>query len=179
MKALKGNRSKSGFTLLEMLVASLLLGMLVTILTMVFNSSSIAWRTGKSGVAQLSMVRRQLSLVQYRADNLLPRVDPSSESRIGYVVTPWCAEKKNGGAFLRTRAVQDASSVQCGFTRPDFSSLKSAKSSPGVNPWLPITDLGSVKLGSAQSYTVGVLSFGPDGKRNTADDISTWPDKVE
>ena len=35
--------SESGFTLLEVLVASMLLAMLITILTMVFNSSSIAW----------------------------------------------------------------------------------------------------------------------------------------
>ena len=36
---------KKGFTILELLVASLLLGMLMTILTMIFNQSSIAWRT--------------------------------------------------------------------------------------------------------------------------------------
>ena len=39
---MKRLNDRSGFTLIEMLVASLLLGMLVTILTMVFNSSSIA-----------------------------------------------------------------------------------------------------------------------------------------
>ena len=59
---MKRLNDRSGFTLIEMLVASLLLGMLVTILTMVFNSSSIAWRTGKAGVSQLSLMRRQLSL---------------------------------------------------------------------------------------------------------------------
>ena len=44
---------KKGFTILELLVASLLLGMLMTILTMIFNQSSIAWRTGVAGVADL------------------------------------------------------------------------------------------------------------------------------
>ena len=67
--------SESGFTLLEVLVASMLLAMLITILTMVFNSSSIAWSTGK-----------------------------------------------------------------------------------------------------AKSYAVGVWSLGPDGRENSGDDISTWPD---
>ena len=38
--------AKNGFTLLEILVASMLMAMLITILTMVFNSSSIAWNTG-------------------------------------------------------------------------------------------------------------------------------------
>ena len=46
-------RRRNGFTLVEVLVASLLLGMLVVILTMVFNQSSIAWRTGKASVAEM------------------------------------------------------------------------------------------------------------------------------
>lgn len=178
--------SRSGFTLLEMLVASLLLGMLVTILTMVFNSSSIAWRTGKAGVAQLSLLRRQLAFAQYNADNVLPRVVASDENsdknKIGFVVSPWCTEKKNGGAYLRTRAVQDASTRDLGFPRPSFSNLKSDSASPGVYPWQALTGLGSLKLGSAKSFTVGVLSYGPDGKtggKHAADDITTWPDKVE
>lgn len=174
--------SRSGFTLLEMLVASLLLGMLVTILTMVFNSSSIAWRTGKAGVAQLSLLRRQLAFAQYNADNVLPRVDASDKNKIGFVVSPWCTEKKNGSAYLRTRAVQDASSRDLGFPRPSFSNLKSDSALPGVYPWQALTGLGSLKLGSAKSFTVGVLSYGPDGKtggKHAADDITTWPDKVE
>ena len=54
---------KKGFTILELLVASLLLGMLMTILTMIFNQSSIAWRTGVAGVADLDDVRA--ALVQF------------------------------------------------------------------------------------------------------------------
>ena len=172
--------SKSGFTLLEMLVASLLLGMLVTILTMVFNSSSIAWRTGKAGVAQLSLLRRQLSYSQHRADGLLPRVDVDDLNKIGFVVSPWCTEKKNGGEYLRTRAVQDISNSDFGFAKPSFNNLQSdASSLSSIPPWRQLTGLGTLRLGSAKSFTVGVLSFGPDGKRDTEDDISTWPDKVE
>ena len=55
-----------GFTLIEVLVASLLLGMLVVILTMVFNQSSIAWRTGKASVAEMDGMRRLLSQTQRR-----------------------------------------------------------------------------------------------------------------
>ena len=33
---------RKGFTIIELLVASLLLGLIVTILTMIFNQSSIA-----------------------------------------------------------------------------------------------------------------------------------------
>lgn len=172
--------SKSGFTLLEMLVASLLLGMLVTILTMVFNSSSIAWRTGKAGVAQLSLLRRQISFSQHQADGLLPRVAVDNQNTIGFVVSPWCKEKKNGGEYLRTRAVQDATSSDLGFSKPNFNNLQSdASSFNNVPPWQQLTGLGTLKLGSAKSFTVGVLSYGPDGKRDTEDDITTWPDKVE
>lgn len=171
--------SRSGFTLLEMLVASLLLGMLVTILTMVFNSSSIAWRTGKAGVAQLSLLRRQLSYSQHRADGLLPRIDVADQNKIGFVVSPWCTEAKNHGQYLRKRAVQDVSSADLGFSKPSFNNLESDGTSFSVTPWQQLTGLGTLKLGSAKSFTVGVLSYGPDGKPDTEDDISTWPDKVE
>ena len=54
---------RKGFTLLEVMVASLLLAMLVTILTMIFNQSSIAWTTGTASVAGLGDVRRDMSKV--------------------------------------------------------------------------------------------------------------------
>ena len=63
---------KKGFTLLELMVASLLLSMLVTVLTMVFNSSSIAWRTGTAGVAELKNVRTELGTFHDIMDDLLP-----------------------------------------------------------------------------------------------------------
>lgn len=164
---------RSGFTLIEMLVASLLLGMLVTILTMVFNSSSIAWRTGKAGVAQLSLMRRQLSLSQNRAENLLPRFDTASKSEVGLVAGAWHADGK-----VRTRAVSTYKDDGW-FSKPSFSSYASDAATLTVNPWQQVNGLGSLKSGSANTYTVGVLSYGPDGKRDTDDDISTWPDEVE
>lgn len=164
---------RSGFTLVEMLVASLLLGMLVTILTMVFNSSSIAWRTGKAGVSQLSLMRRQLSLAQNRADNLLPRVDTASKSKVGLVAGAWHADGK-----VRTRAVSTYKNDGW-FSTPSFSSYDSAEAPLAINPWQQLNGLGTLKSGSANAYVVGVLSYGPDGKRDTGDDISTWPDEVE
>ena len=61
---------KRGFTILELLVASLLLGMLVTILTMIFNQSSIAWRTGVAGVADLDDARANMAELRDEADNV-------------------------------------------------------------------------------------------------------------
>lgn len=172
---MKKTSPRAGFTLIEMLVASLLLGMLVTILTMVFNASSIAWRTGKAGVSQLSLMRRQLSLAQNRADNLLPRIDTSSRSRMGLVQGAWHAD-----GTLRTRAVStyDGNGY---FKSPEFSSFDSADSSiQGASaPWQQVNSLGTLKSGSSQAFTVGVLSYGPDGKKDTDDDITTWPDEVD
>lgn len=170
---MKRLRDRSGFTLIEMLVASLLLGMLVTILTMVFNSSSIAWRTGKAGVSQLSLMRRQLSLAQRRADDMLPRVDMSSKTKIGLVAGAWHADGK-----VRTRAVSTYKGDGW-FAQPNFGSYESDASTLTVNPWQQLNGLGSLKGGSSHTYTVGVLSYGPDGKKDTGDDISTWPDEVE
>ncbi len=170
---MKRLHDRSGFTLIEMLVASLLLGMLVTILTMVFNSSSIAWRTGKAGVSQLSLMRRQLSLAQRRADDMLPRVDLSSKTKIGLVAGAWHADGK-----IRARAVSTYKGDGW-FTQPNFGSYESDASTLTVNPWQQLNGLGSLKGGSSRTYIVGVLSHGPDGKRDTDDDISTWPDEVE
>lgn len=171
---MKRLNDRSGFTLIEMLVASLLLGMLVTILTMVFNSSSIAWRTGKAGVSQLSLMRRELSLAQNRADNLLPRIDTQSRTAVGLVAGAWHADGK-----VRTRAV----SLYQGdgfFQKPNFDSYRSDDASLNTAPpWQQLNGLGRLRYGSSHAYTVGVLSYGPDGKFDTGDDISTWPDEVE
>ena len=60
---------RRGFTLLELLVASLLLGMLTTVLTMIINQSAIAWRTGTASVADLDGVRDNIAELREEADN--------------------------------------------------------------------------------------------------------------
>ena len=165
--------TRGGFTLLEMLVASLLLGMLVTILTMVFNASSIAWRTGKAGISQLSSMRRQLALAENRADNFLPSIDAKKGSADGVIESAW---KPDGS--IRTRAVSKFSGDN-GFTAPSFNDFNSAKSTLNPPSWVEFNCSASIKMGQSASYVVGVLSYGPDGERDTEDDISTWPLEVE
>ena len=70
---------KRGFTILELLVASLLLGMLVTILTMIFNQSSIAWRTGVAGVADLDDARANMAELRDELQKI-PEVDAFLEA---------------------------------------------------------------------------------------------------
>ena len=156
---------REGFTLVEVLVASLLLGMLVTILTMVFNQSSIAWRTGKASVAEMDEMRRYYSQIQRHADDALPGIERTG-TRAGRVVGAW-----RGDGQLRTRAatVWDTGiGISSSSLDPSSEDVACVKM-PGK----------SFKTKSASAFTVGVWSYGPDGERNTKDDITTWPMDVE
>lgn len=176
--------SENGFTLLEVLVASILLGMLVTILTMVFNSSSIAWRTGKASVAEMDDVRKNMSGAGLAADNAVPRVDTKNPQEWGCLVSPWKAD-----GTMRKRGVEKMSSSRiAGDAWSSFtldSNIKSPNNDVGPDKWARSTGIplwaelapGRIGLGrNVASFTVGVMSLGPDGKADTKDDISTWPD---
>lgn len=156
---------RKGFTILELLVASLLLGMLVTILTMIFNQSSIAWRTGAAGVANLDRVRDNIAEVREEADNIFIHGDTA------YRITGlW---DKNGS--LRKRA--------CNFGSSEASDKIVLLTE--VNGSTKGEDIGPVGVGqgaankSIKTYTVGVTSWGPDREPDTYDDITTWPDEIE
>ena len=168
--------SESGFTLLEVLVASMLLAMLITILTMVFSSSSIAWSTGKAGVAEMDNVRHDVSEAGRVADNAVPRVDRNNPSKWGYLVSPW-----NADGTLRRRAIEEdmpGTNLKMDSIADDFGTSDADKwnRQTGRRLWASMQPRNVHSTGSSKSYIVGVWSVGPDGKENTGDDISTWPD---
>ena len=167
------NGRKKGFTLIEILVASLLLGMLMTILTMVFNSSAIAWRTGRASNAKMSLARRQLSYAQFLADNALPRIDQNSPSVTGRILGAW--DKKGE---VRRRAVEGFPSGKFPFNLPRWDSQGSAGSSV-PEPWAQVNNIQKLQTQNGQGFLVGVHSWGPDGKENTLDDIDTMPVTVD
>ena len=167
------NGRKKGFTLIEILVASLLLGMLMTILTMVFNSSAIAWRTGRASNAKMSLARRQLSYAQFLADNALPRIDQNSPSVTGRILGAW---DKNGN--VRDRAVEVFPSGKFPFNLPSWDSQGSVGSSV-PEPFAQVNNIQMLQTQNGQGYLVGVHSWGPDGKEDTLDDIDTMPVTVE
>ena len=152
---------RRAFSLLELMVACLLLGMLVSALTMLFNTSAIAWRTGTSGVAELKDVRAELGEFHDIVDDLLPGSDGGSPQY--RIVSVW----DDGGA-LRTRTTESpkwrkASAVsideaRTGARRPLNASAGSGK--------------------SAGLFNVGVRSAGPDRQFDTDDDITTLPEEV-
>lgn len=169
---------RRGFTILELLVASLLLSMLVTILTMLFNQSSVAWTAGLSSVSDLSEERMSLGIYHDVEDDLLPgitekgvRGGSSDNRRLEYrTVSLWQRGSKNklragnrafdhadwGSASVRVTDIQNAAK---GVLQNSGTSVRQRNREGGV--------------------VVGVWSAGPDGKWDTADDINTFPEEVK
>ena len=167
--------SQSGFTLIEILVASMLMAMLITILTMVFNSSSIAWSTGRATVTKMNKMRRGMAAATIEADNAIPGWKVGgSLSDWGYLVGPWDAQGK-----LRSRAIWNLPEVgQVLLANPTFGSGKGSWVYEGNETlWATFNPDDIQKADKEQAYGVGVWSLGPDGKENSGDDISTWPDE--
>lgn len=157
---------RKGFSLVELMVASMLLGILVTILTMIFNQSSIAWRTGTAGVAQLQDTRRQLGIFHDVRDDALPGL---KEDETG----------KNRSVTYRTVSVFTANNtLRSGraFTEINWNgapTITAAATQDGTT-----YALSGGKTAGGSTYTVGVRSAGPNGEFGDADDITTWPDEV-
>ncbi len=136
------------------MVACLLLGMLVTALTMVFNQSSIAWRTGMAGVVNLYNTRTDLGKKHDNYDNILPGLKTKEDMEYR-AVSLW----KDGQ--LRTDRAFDVAT----------ESLSYAAAKTSREQGISDADSGwSVSL-----FTIGVRSAGPDGVFGTADDLSTYP----
>ena len=169
---------KKGFTIIELLVASLLLGMLVTILTMVFNQSSIAWRTGTAGVADLDDIRDNVAELREEADNaFIAKVGGSYQ--IFRHVGLWDSSGK-----LRDRACdapgssvlsEGSGKLQANILRQNLSVSASTK----PENFLPFNVGNAGNPRSVRNYTVNVMSAGPDKTFDTWDDIWSWPDDFE
>ena len=164
---------KRGFTILELLVASLLLGMLVTILTMIFNQSAIAWRTGKAGVADMSESERNIARTHWIADNVLPFTGGENYC----VVSPWY-DRTRDDFTPGSRGIVKMSSINNGINRCDAKSGSYYDANAGKSSWKR-TGLGNPEFNNGSMFIVGVRSAGPDLIWDTADDISTWPDEIE
>ncbi len=149
---------KRGFTIIELLVASLLLGLLMTILTMIFNQSSIAWRTGMAGISDLDEVRAKTAMVRDQADSAYVW-----NGTIYGLQSLW-----NENDALNTRAIAMMGNAY--FSVSDAE--EGANKSPSVN-------VGSGSSGeSFNTYLVNVESAGPDRNyEETWDNI--WSNPVD
>lgn len=175
---------RKGFTLLEMLVASLLLGMLITILTMLFNQSSIAWRTGLAGVTDLDVVRETVGQVRNEADNAY--IWKNNSPQVASIVSIWRSDSggKSGAQKLRSRAIDTGtdSDIQKGEKIQAILSCINSSTDGGKAGTVitqPSKDCGQGQTGDSDTYTVNVRCAGPDGIHNTYDDIWSFPDDFD
>ena len=152
---------KKAFTVLELLVATMLLAMLVTILTMIFNQSSVAWTIGIASLTGLDDIRRKDAIYTAEADDAILG-DGGSPVRL---VSVW----NENGSGLRS----DGRTIA-----QDFKLL--SPSASDMKDTLPDKNfaLGSGSAQSRTAYLVGVTSWGPDGQQGTWDDITTMPEEV-
>lgn len=166
---------KKGFTILELLVASLLLGMLMTILTMIFNQSSIAWRTGLAGVADLDEARSNMARVREEADNLY-----LWDGEMYRLLGLW---DRDGN--LRGRAISDreADGYDSTVDRAEIMEQRVSGLTGTSDPTLDRIQLVRVGQGDAgnslNTYSVNVMCLGPDKEFDTWDDIWSYPDDFE
>lgn len=173
---------RRGFTLIELLVASLLLGMVVTILTMIFNQSSIAWRTGVGSVVNLNQSRQALGTFHDIRDGVLPGLGQQNVSG---------GAADNRQLLYRTVSLWDANSRN-ELRQPNQRAFNKDVTINWGNAWqFAIGDAMTAKAGNPLSggedsnpngrngFSVGVRSLGPDGKPDTPDDINTWPEEID
>lgn len=157
---------KRGFTILEMLVASLLLGMLVSILTMLFTQSSISWRTGAATVADLDEVRGRIGALKEESDNVYVWND-----EVNRIVGLWNEDGK-----LRERAwdIDEDSN-----THVETDELQKLSDDTKLNEFKTIT-VGNAKAGRKfKPYSVNVKSAGPNKTFRDYDDIWSYPNYLE
>jgi len=155
---------KKGFTIIEVLTAALLLAMVVVMLTMVFNQSSTAWRTGMANVADLDAVRYRVAAYQNEACDALPGLREGARYRV--VPSAWYDNDA-----LHARGFCRASEVG-GVHLPGQVEYDKART------WSGLAARGASTKGIS-GFTVGVTSAGPDSTFGTADDITSWPGELK
>ena len=178
---------RRGFTVLELLVASLLLTMLVTVLTMIFNQSSIAWRTGVAGVVELDQVRTRLGTYHDIEDDVLPGLGQdnvqagASDNRDVLYRTVSIFKGWNGSGQLQPAGATRFDNSCRGrlydkIDQGEASSIMFTIQDAQKGRLNQRVGSGTVRGGSA--FAVGVRSAGPDKRWATEDDINTFPEDV-
>ena len=168
---------KRGFTILELLVASLLLGMLVTVLTMIFNQSSIAWRTGVAGLMDMDEVRDNMAEVRDDADCIYVW-----GNKLCKTLSIWDEDSSKPG--MKSRAIADenpsGSVKQWEVVGQEMRRKKSnlIENKPEA-AFGPVENLGQVDAEKGHNWIVNVKSCGPNRVLNDYDDIWSNPDDFE
>ena len=181
---------RRGFTILELLVAALLLGMLVTILTMIFNQSSIAWRTGVAGLLDMDEVRDNIAAVRDEADCIYVW-----NNKVHRTLSIW--DEKSGGdgkyPLLKCRAIDALDAEQsrklknqlCDWelgvsqNRTVINTSSLLGDSIELRRTIGPVDVKQSEAQAGKTWIVNVKSRGPNGVLNDYDDIWSNPDDFE
>lgn len=177
---------KRGFTILELLVASLLLGMLVTVLTMIFNQSSVAWRTGLAGLMDMDLARDNIAVIRDEADGLYVW-----QNKLHRTVSVWDEKNATGDRpKLKERALafyDGGQNYVAEYERAQFLGLYGQASQvrsiltadkPEVSRLEPF-NVGMSQAEGKDNWIVNVKSAGPNGKLDDYDDIWSNPDEFK
>jgi len=178
---------KSGFTLLELLVASLLLSMLVTILTMIFNQSSIDWRTGIDSVYEMEDTRKKMGGYHDAMDDALPGLGQSgvqvgnNDNRQANYRTVSVFKGWKGGQLQNSAKRSDSSCAGRAFDKIDQSVVSPGDIIAANERIGKVKKFAKPQGGSSKGgYIVGVQSAGPDRDMSTEEDnITTYPEDVD
>lgn len=150
---------RAGFTLLEILVAVMLLGLLATFLIMFFRQSMIARSVGEAAVADSDRQRREIARAAQLASETIPMADEKNGPKSLRVLSAWDAEGK-----IRS-------------TRPLAKTDTPLPEAGGACRKVPLSPTAA---SSGELVTVVVTSAGPDGRWGTDDDLTTEiPEGVE
>ena len=170
---------KRGFTILELLVASLLLGMLTTILTMVFTQSSVSWRLGSAVVADMDDVRDNMAEIREEADNAF-----AWGGQVRRIVGPW-----DGNGNLRKRACdapgsgvdsEDGGKWTAGVLNSKSGSALSTRGRRQLWSSANLISVGQTSSpDSFDTYTVNVMSGGPKNDIMDWQAIWSYPDDFD
>ncbi len=161
---------RRGFTILELLVASLLLGMLMTVLTMVFNQSSISWRTGVAGLVDMDEVRDNIAGVRDEADNLY-----IWNGEVNYIQSIWKDDAST--PTLRGRAIDKSSNSKVNDVLK--SKIAGGSENPEISDMYGPIDVKSTDAQGGKNWIVNVKSSGPNKIFDDYDDIWSNPDDFD
>ena len=166
---------RRGFTVIEMLVAALLLGMMVTVLTMVFNQSSIAWRTGMATTLDMDDVRNNISIIRDEADNLYVW-----ERKVYRIPSIWDSRSSGGSAALHARAIDDGSLEPNARIQVLANQALQADQNPNnLKSRCEPVNVSQTAGQGVDNWVVNVMSAGPNGIWNDYDDIWSLPDDFD
>ena len=175
---------KKGFTIIELLVASLLLGLLVTILTMIFNQSSIAWRTGVAAVTDIDDVCDNVAELREEADNAFIAKEGGSYKVFRHIGL-WNSDGKLrnrscDASDLRSSGRDTVEKLHANILRSKVWSEEFGAVKRIDQDFRAPYRAGAVRNdNSFDNYMVNVMSAGPDKEFDTWDDIWSSPDDFE